>query len=93
MSYDGFSGPPPKSASDGSMDPKVMNFIQTQQATEMLFTQIEKLTETCWDLCAVNPKDRLDSKQESCLNNCVGRYFDTANFVAERFMKQAQGHS
>ena len=30
----------------------------------------------CWDLCVGTPSSSLSSREETCLNNCVGRYDD-----------------
>ena len=48
---------------------------------------VHGLNSQCWDLCVDKPGSRLDSKQESCLSNCVYRFIDTTNFVVNRLEK------
>lgn len=91
MSFDRYSQPAGvKSSQEGKMDPKVQEFIQTYQMQEQVIQQTEKITDMCWDLCNITLKDRLDSKQELCISNCVHRYFDVANFIATRFTQKVQ---
>lgn len=85
-----FDSKPPGGAGQDKLDPKVIEFVQQQQAQQQLFQQIEKVSETCWDLCDISMRDRLDGRQETCLTNCTQRYFDVANFVANRFMQKVQ---
>lgn len=87
MSYDMKA---PGGGSGDKPDPKVVEFLQQQAAQQQLLQQIEKISETCWDLCDISMRDRLDGKQETCLTNCSQRYFDVANFVANRFMQKVQ---
>lgn len=48
------------------------------------------LTERCWDLCVEKPSTKLESKQQSCLVNCVQRFIDTTNYVVNR-LEKSQG--
>ena len=99
MNYDssfsrpaGLGSKAPGGQGDGKMDPKVLQFIQETQAQEQVRQQISNLTDKCWTMCEIYPRDRLDKKQETCLTNCVNRYFDTATYIANRFMQKAQGN-
>ena len=39
----------------------------------------------CWDQCVTgNPGQKLGYKAEGCLQNCVNRFLDSANYVANR---------
>lgn len=48
---------------------------------------IHELTDKCWELCMGKPSNRLDSRTEGCLSNCVERFLDTASFVVNRLEK------
>lgn len=45
------------------------------------------LTDQCWEVCMDKPGNRLDTKTENCLVNCVERFIDTTNFVVNRLEK------
>lgn len=55
------------------------------------FLQIHKLADVCWEQCVDRPKDKLDSKTETCVSNCVERFIDTSMTIATRFQKLLQG--
>lgn len=42
----------------------------------------------CWDKCIGYPGNRMDSKTENCVRNCVARYVDTTNFVGTRMTQK-----
>lgn len=76
--------------SDGKIDPKLLMAAQQLQVQLELAERCRKLTGMCWDMCDINPKDKLDSKQEYCLTNCSERYMDTENYIKNRLMQKAQ---
>jgi len=75
---------------EGGVDPEVATFIQQQQARAELQAQVFKLSDVCWDQCVDRPKDKLDSRTETCVSNCVERFIDTSLTVAQRFQKLIQ---
>ena len=52
---------------------------------------IHELTEKCWDTCteSYRPSQKLDSRTENCMRNCVERFLDTNILVTERLEKKA----
>lgn len=75
--------------SDGKMDSKLKMAQGELQLQLALATKSRKLTGMCWDICDVSPKDKLDSKQEYCLANCVERYIDTETYIKNRLTQKA----
>jgi hypothetical protein len=61
------------------------------EKTNIVFLQgvIHELNEKCWDTCMDKPSNKLDSRTESCIRNCVDRFLDTNIFVTERLQKKA----
>lgn len=56
-----------------------------------LFTlQIHNFNEICWDKCIDKPGNKLDSKSEICLQNCVDRFIDTSLLITNRFAQLIQ---
>ncbi|KAK8389476.1 hypothetical protein O3P69_008878 [Scylla paramamosain] len=53
---------------------------------------VHELTEKCWDKCMDRPSTRLESRTEGCITNCVQRFIDSTNFVANRLQKVASQH-
>merc|ERR1711923_370493 len=75
---------------DGGVDPEVAQFIQAEQQRAELQAQAHKLADVCWEQCVDRPKDKLDSRTETCVSNCVERFIDTSLTVAQRFQKLIQ---
>ena len=36
------------------------------------------------------PRDKFDNRTENCLNNCVGRFVDTAFLITNRLQQKMQ---
>lgn len=69
-----------------SQDKELQHFLQVEQQKMALQEQINKMTLTCWDLCAPDRLgSKMDSKTETCLTNCVDRFIDTSVFITQRF--------
>merc|ERR1719278_1536096 len=65
------------------------NLAAAQQQMQVM-QQLHKTTEMCWDLCVGTPSSSLSSREEACLNNCVGRFIDTTLLITNRFSQLAQ---
>lgn len=68
-------------------DPQLMQFVEAETHKQRFQLLVHELTDKCWDLCMGKPSNKLDSKTESCLTNCVERFIDTANFIVNRIEK------
>lgn len=55
--------------------------------------QIHEFNEICWDKCIDSPSNKLDSKTETCLTNCVERFIDTSLLITNRFAQMLQKNS
>merc|ERR1712045_564878 len=71
-------------------DPEFQQMVQLETQKAELSAQTSKLTDICWDTCSFYPKDKLDSRTEDCLNNCVQRYIDLSLQLQQRFMQKQQ---
>jgi mitochondrial import inner membrane translocase subunit TIM8 len=75
-------------------DPELQHFIESQEQMVRLEKQIHKLTDECWDKCVSNPNvNRLDSKTESCLANCVERFIDASTYIVQNFSSRLDAAS
>jgi len=85
MSYGSGSG-----AQQG-VDPALQRFIAEETEKQKMQTVIHELTEKCWDTCteSYKPSQKLDSRTENCMRNCVDRFLDTNILVTERLEKKA----
>lgn len=72
----------------GSDDIQARIQIETQKAE--LVGQIHKLNENCWDVCIDSVGSSLSGRNQTCLNNCVERFVDTAIFITNRFAQLTQ---
>lgn len=56
------------------------------------FIAVHSLTETCFKKCVTGAirSGKLEKGEESCTQNCVGRFLD-ANFTVIRHLEQMRG--
>lgn len=73
-----------------AVDPEMQAFIEAEGAKAKIQQQIHKLNNLCWDTCVDKPRDKLDSRTESCMCNCVERYVDVAKVIEQRFQQRIQ---
>jgi len=75
---------------EGLKDPQMQRFIAAESQRQQFQAAIHMLTEECWDKCVTDrPGQRLGGGTESCIHNCVERFVDVANFVANRIQSQS----
>ena len=77
-----------------NIDPEIRRALEVEQAKARFQSQIHSFTDLCWDACIDKPSNKLDSKTENCLMNCVERYIDSNLMLANRFadkMKRMSG--
>ena len=87
------SAPSASSMTDEQKQGLVIQQIQQQMQMEALQMTVQlKLAEIAFDKClgAKKPSSSLSGSDQSCISTVVGKYLDTANFVAGRSAKQAQ---
>ncbi|XP_063709702.1 mitochondrial import inner membrane translocase subunit Tim8 [Culicoides brevitarsis] len=78
---------------DSKVDPELQEFIHAQQQKAQMTARILEFSETCWDKCVDKPGKKLESRQETCLDNCVNRFIDTSLFIANRYAQKIQKQS
>ena len=71
------------------IDPELKDFIVKEQIKTQIQAQIRKLNTLCFEKCVEKPGSKLESKQETCITNCVGRYLDSHGFIAQRFGRRS----
>jgi import inner membrane translocase subunit TIM8 len=66
-------------------DPELSRMLQIEGEKAKFQSLVHNLTDQCWDKCVPDkPGNKLDSKTENCLVNCVERFLDTSTFVVKR---------
>ena len=65
-------------------DPYMQRFIEAETQKQRFQQLVHGLTERCWELCMDKPGQKLDSRTENCMVNCVQRFIDTTNYVVNR---------
>lgn len=83
-----FNSPDPAAA-----DREFERFIEEENQKHRLQQTISELNDKCWELCVDKPGQRLDSRTETCLANCVNRFLDASTFIVKRLEKVGQQHS
>ena len=73
---------------EGGMDPELQQFMAVEQQKAQFQQQVHSLTERCWDKCVEKTGAKLESKQQSCLSNCVERFLDSSNFIINRLSQR-----
>ena len=77
-------------AEDLKLDPHLQQSVAVEEQKFQFQVQVHKMTEMCWDKCMDKPRDKLDSRTETCFVNCVGRYIDTTMAITTRFQQFIQ---
>ena len=78
-----FNSPP----SGNVGDKEVQEFVMMEEQKAQFMMQVHRLTDTCWDKCVEKVGNKLDSRQETCISNCVERFIDTALNITNRFQQ------
>merc|ERR1712179_66336 len=63
--------------------------LQIEQQKSQLMSQVHALNDKCWDKCITSVSNSLGGRSETCLTNCVDRFFDTTVFITQRFAQLA----
>ncbi|KAI0762829.1 Tim10/DDP family zinc finger-domain-containing protein [Fomes fomentarius] len=69
---------------DAASQKELEQFIETEQAQARVQSQIHNLTSLCWDKCVGSISSGFSGKEQSCLANCVDRFFDTSSFLVRQ---------
>uniref|UniRef100_A0A182MYG5 Insulin-like domain-containing protein n=1 Tax=Anopheles dirus TaxID=7168 RepID=A0A182MYG5_9DIPT len=77
-------------ATKPNVDPELQDFLMAENERARLSAQIHEFTDICWDKCVEKPSNKLDSRTESCLANCVNRFVDTSLLITQRFAQSLQ---
>ncbi|CAK1545691.1 unnamed protein product [Leptosia nina] len=76
-----------------SVDPQLQDFILSETQKQRFQVLVHGLTDTCWETCMGRPSNRLDSKTEVCIMNCVERFIDVTTFITKRLMNTTKYRS
>ena len=76
---------------EGGADAELQQFIAKESELAKFQQQVHNYTDVCWEKCVEKPGKSLDSRTETCLNNCVERFIDTTLFIATRFQTKLSG--
>lgn len=79
--------------SEALQDPSMHRFVEMETQRQRFQQLIHNLTDKCWDICMGNPGQKLDSRTENCMVNCVERFIDTTNYVVNRLDPSSQSGS
>ncbi|KAK7486999.1 hypothetical protein BaRGS_00021815 [Batillaria attramentaria] len=71
-------------AGEALQDPRMQRFVEAETQRQRFQQLVHSLTEKCWDACMGTPGQKLDSRTETCMVNCVERFIDTTNYVVNR---------
>ena len=74
----------------GTVDREMEQFILAEKEKVRFQSLVRSLTDECWEKCVEKVGSKLDSKTETCLVNCVERFLDTSNFVANRLSQMGE---
>uniref|UniRef100_A0A0K8TQU0 Mitochondrial import inner membrane translocase subunit n=1 Tax=Tabanus bromius TaxID=304241 RepID=A0A0K8TQU0_TABBR len=74
-------------------DSELEEFLMIEKQKAQVSAQIHEFNDICWDKCVDKPGNKLDSKTETCLSNCVDRFIDTSLLITNRFAQLLQKSS
>ncbi|GBP79817.1 Mitochondrial import inner membrane translocase subunit Tim8 A [Eumeta japonica] len=76
-----------------STDPQLQSFIFAETQKQRFQVLVHGLTDKCWETCMGRPSNRLDSRTEACITNCVERFIDVTTFITKRLMNTTKYRS
>lgn len=74
-----------KKMEEDSSIKQLQDFLATEREKAEFTAQIHEFSDFCWDKCVQTTGNKLDSKTETCLTNCVNRFIDVSLFITNRF--------
>nr|CAD7574440.1 unnamed protein product [Timema californicum] len=63
---------------------------QTGRLSISYHNLIHEFNDFCWEKCMEKPGSKLDSRTETCMNNCVDRFIDVSLLITNRFAQLLQ---
>ncbi|XP_014287626.1 mitochondrial import inner membrane translocase subunit Tim8 [Halyomorpha halys] len=75
------------------VDAELQQFLLIERERAKIQAQIHEFSDICWDKCMDKPGNKLDSRTETCLANCVDRFIDVSLLIANRFSQMVQKNS
>lgn len=68
------------------------DFLMVEQEKAKMTAQMFEFTDICWEKCMTDkPSQRLESKTETCIVNCVDRFIDVSLYIASRLTQRSSG--
>ena len=77
-------------SNQSKIDPKLQQDLMIEEQKAKFQVQVHRFTDLCWDKCVDKPSNKLDSRTETCMVNCVERFIDTTMMVTNRFAELIQ---
>ncbi|XP_044254286.1 mitochondrial import inner membrane translocase subunit Tim8 [Tribolium madens] len=71
-------------------DKELQEFLMVEKQKAQFNAQIHEFNDFCWDKCVEKTGNKLDSKTETCLTNCVDRFIDVSLLITNRFAQLLQ---
>ncbi|XP_031836436.1 translocase of inner membrane 8 [Nomia melanderi] len=72
------------------VDNELQEFLLIEKEKAQFQSQIHEFNHICWDKCVDKPGAKLDSRTETCLQNCVDRFIDVSLLITNRFAQILQ---
>lgn len=69
-------------------DPELQRFLAIEGQKAKFQQHVHNLTDICWEKCVDKTSSKLESKQQTCLTNCVERFIDSSNFIINRLSQK-----
>ncbi|WFD07152.1 protein translocase subunit [Malassezia vespertilionis] len=83
-----FGKKPAPSASSSEQKDALKQRVATEVAMANAQQLISKATEKCYSKCIAPPGQSLSSKEQTCLERCLERYFETFNIVSSTYVSR-----
>lgn len=73
------------------LDPEMQRMLTAESQQAKFMRDVHKFTDICWERCMDKPGAKLDSKNETCLKNCLERFIETSQFIMNRLESKSRG--
>ncbi|KAF9015356.1 Tim10/DDP family zinc finger-domain-containing protein [Cyathus striatus] len=76
---------------DEATQKELSDFLEQQQTQAKFHARVHSLTSMCWDKCVTGtPSTSFSRSEESCLQNCVGRFLDSSIYIVKQVERQRE---
>jgi len=72
---------------DARKQEEALNALRSNGQAQMIQDIMQKMSDSCFKVCAGKRGDGLDSSEKYCMNNCFDRYTEVMQVISKTLME------